>query len=100
MATVKWSDYDTTALRAAANRLNNCARDLSDGTQSRLKALRGELPENLEGDAEKALAQRLNDLNGDISTLLNGITGLARALNRYADELERTAQRLKSAMQG
>ena len=100
MATVNLADYDSQAVRAAARKLKGCAQNLIDGTKGKLQTIRSELPANLEGEAAVALQNRLNDLSSDVNTIAGSINGLVRALNNYADDLDRTAARLKQQMQG
>ena len=100
MPTINLADYDSRAVREAARRLKNCAQRLSDGTKGRLRTIRGEISPNLEGETAVALQERLGELSGDVNTILGSINGLVRALNDYADELERTAARLRQQMQG
>ena len=98
MASVNLADYDSRAVREAARRLTGCVRSLSEGTRSRIATVNSELPSNLEGEAAKALEARMGDLRGDVNAIINTINALVRALNKYADELERTAARLRQQM--
>lgn len=100
MATVNLADYDSRAVRAAARKLKSCAQNLSEGTGGKIRTIRSELPSNLEGKAAQALQERLGDLSADVNTIVGSINGLARALSNYADQLDRTAARLRQQMQG
>ena len=99
MATINLADYDSRAVREAARKLRACAQNLSEGTQDRIRTIRTEMPSSLEGDAAEALRARVDDLSADVNTIIGSINGLARALNQYAAELERTAEKLRKAMQ-
>lgn len=91
-------EYDSAAVRAAARKLQNCANALSNGARPKISRLRGQLPENLQGEAGTALEAKLSEMNADVNTLVNGISGLSKALFKYAADLERTAQKLRGSM--
>ena len=100
MATINLADYDSRAVREAARRLNNCAQTLSNGTKGRIQTIRNELPAHLEGEAAKALQARISDLSADVNGLVGSMSAMVRALNKYANELDRTAERLRQQMGG
>lgn len=91
-------DYDTKAIRAAASKLKNCASNLSNGTRPKIQKIQSELSSNLEGNAAKALEARVSEMSADVNVLVNSMNGLSAALNKYAAELERTAQQLRGTM--
>lgn len=98
MATIDLAKYDSRAVRAAASKLRSCARSLSDSTGGRIRNIKTELPSHMEGEAAKALQQRVGELSTDINSVIGGLNGLAKALEKYAGELEATAARLKRLM--
>ena len=98
MGNVNQDEYNSQAVRAAAKKLRSCAQTLESGTKSKLRTLSGELPEYLEGDAAQSLRERMGELGTDVSAVVGGMNGLARALEHYAEELERTAERLRKLM--
>ena len=92
------AEYDSQAVRAAARKLRSCGQSLESGTQPKLRSIQNGIPDHLEGAAASALQQRMSVLDTDIRTVIGGINSLARALERYAEELDRTAERLKQQM--
>ena len=98
MAELTAMDYDTGALRAAAQKIKSCARSLDDGAQPGIKRIRGELTENLYGDAAIKLEQRMNEMNSDVNSMVKGLNGLADVLLKYAADLDRMAQELRAKM--
>lgn len=98
MATPYAFEYDTRALRAAANRLKQCAQRLSNDAKPKIGKLRGEVDDNLEGRAAEVLMQRIIELDGDVSGTVNSLNNLAGTLLRYAADLERMARELRARM--
>ena len=96
MAATNFADYDTAAIRAAARKLKNCARTLKDGASPQLTAIRGQIDPNLQGETGNALKARVNELSQDVNTIVGGINGLVRALEKYANELDAAALRVKA----
>ena len=92
------ADYDSRAVREAARKLKAAGEGLSADARPKIEKLLGELDEHLEGEAAEALRGRLNDSRKDVNTVLGTINALVRALNKYADELDRAAQELKKVM--
>ena len=99
MAQMTALDYDTRALRAAAQKLRSCAASVRGSTQTGLNRMRNELRENLQGRTADRLEQRLTDMGTDISTLAGNLDGIANAMFKYAAALERMARELRAKMQ-
>lgn len=91
-------DYDSAAVRAVARKIRNCANTVEQDAKSRVKSMRSEVASEFEGAAADALEDRLGDLGSDISSIASGLSGLSDVLFDYADELERTARRLRAEM--
>lgn len=97
-ASTNLADYDSQAVREAAKRLNQCAARLAEGVQPKVKKIRDEIEENMIGEAADALKERMGELNSDVNNIIGILKGLNKTLTQYAEELERTARRLKQQM--
>ena len=100
MAQMTALDYDTRALRAAAQRVRNCASRVRSNANPKIKRVRNELGDNIKGRTADALARRLAEMDADVGTLAGNLDGIASAMFKYAADLERMARELRARMQG
>lgn len=91
-------DYDSAAVRRAARQVRSCADIIEDGAQPKLRTVRGEVDDNIKGHAADVLTERLEDIDTDVRSIVNGLKSLSNALTSYAEALERTARELAEAM--
>ena len=100
MAQMTVLDYDTRALRAAAQQVRNCAGRVRSNARPKIREIRNEMMENIDGKTADALARRLAEMEADVGTLAGNLDGIANAMFKYAADLERRARELRAKMQG
>ena len=91
-------DYDSAAVRRAARQVRDCADIIVDNAQPKLRNIRGEVDDTIKGKAADALSDRIEDIDSDVRSIVNGLKSLSNALTSYAEALERKARELAEAL--
>ena len=86
--------YDTGEIRRAARQIRNCADQLEDSAEPKLRRIQSELPESFEGKAADALEERISDISADVKAIGKSLNSLYKALSRYADALDEADRRM------
>lgn len=96
----KQYDYDSAAVRREARKFRDCCETLEGRALPKVRSIRGQLEGNFIGKAANALDRCLDDAETQIKALRNNCNSMYRALNSYADALEKADDEIARSMGG
>ena len=90
--------YDSAEVRRAARTVRSSMDRITSSAQPKVKSIRSQLSENMEGATADALNKRLYELDADIAKIVSALNALNRTLVRFADEIDAADARIKAAL--
>lgn len=92
------AEVDTAEVRKVARQIREIVSNVKELSSADLRAMKDSLKSSgAEGETAKALREALNELDGDILSIAQGLTTVERRLNRYAEEIEEADRRAAEA---
>ena len=88
--------YDSTKIRQLASQVGRIAESVSHVGSRTLRPVRNEIPNNLVGKAGTALDESVGALMTDVNSISGQLTGIQRALNTLAEQLEEVDREAKN----
>lgn len=88
-------DYDTSAIRAAARKLDNIASSLESTRKSKINAVQSSI-NGLKGDTIKAIDDASDELSAELNSIRKGFANCADALYDFARRLDEADEKAKA----